>query len=235
MQKNKFIFLIRAYNEASHIGKVIDGIIEAWYTEILVVDDGSTDGTNEFLREKYEKKIHIVRHVLNRGWGAALETGFSYVRLHAEKYDWRYIVTFDADGQMNIADMKTFMEYLQNHPDTEVIFGSRFIGKTRSNIPWYRRLVLIGWRIFTSLISGVNLTDAHNGYRLLFIDVVRKLTLTMDGMEYASELVDEIHNLGVHIHEVPVNIHYDAYTLGKWQRFGWPLRIALRMIYKKFF
>lgn len=66
------------------------------------------------------------------------------MRLHAEKYDWRYIVTFDADGQMNIADMKTFMEYLQNHPDTEVIFGSRFIGKTRSNIPWYRRLVLIG-------------------------------------------------------------------------------------------
>ena len=105
MQKNKIIFLIRAYNEATRIREVIEGIFDAGYTEILVVDDGSTDGTGELLRDmiashedtetniqkssvrhggqllsKGAPRIHYVRHVTNRGAGAALETGFSYIR-----------------------------------------------------------------------------------------------------------------------------------------------------------
>ncbi len=57
----------------------------------------------------------------------------------------------------------------------------------------------------------------------------------MDGMEYASELIDELYLQGFTIREVPVNIHYDDYTLAKWQRYGWAIRIVLRMIFKKFF
>lgn len=57
----------------------------------------------------------------------------------------------------------------------------------------------------------------------------------MDGMEYASELIDQINKLWFHIHEVPVNIHYDSYTLGKGQRHGWMFRIAFKMVMNKFF
>lgn len=65
----------------------------------------------------------------------------------------------------------------------------------------------------------MTLTDAHNGYRLIATKVVKNISITMDGMEYASELIDEIVRLGLTIHEVPVHIHYDAYTLAKGQRF----------------
>jgi polyprenyl-phospho-N-acetylgalactosaminyl synthase len=85
------------------------------------------------------------------------------------------------------------------------------------------------------MISGVRLTDAHNGYRMMKREIIDDVHLTMDGMEYASELIDEIEKAGYHIYEVPVHIHYDSYTLAKGQRYGGALRIAFRMIYKKFF
>ena len=75
MQKNKIIFLIRAYNESTRIKGVIEGIIAAGYDQILVVDDGSTDGTNDILSHLIQKGIiHFVHHATNRGAGAALET-----------------------------------------------------------------------------------------------------------------------------------------------------------------
>lgn len=235
MQKNKYVFLIRAYNEASRIISVIRSVLDAGYIEIVVVDDGSSDGTYELLEEDFWETIHLLRHVVNRGGGAALATGFDYIAENYKKYNWEYVVTFDADGQMDIADMETFRAYQNKHPEAKAIFGSRFIEKTRSNVPWYRRIVLFGGRIFTSFISGVSLSDAHNGYRMIATDLLPKIGITMDGMEYASELIDEIDRLRVEIHEVPVHIHYDEYTLAKWQRFGGAFRIATKMFYKKFF
>ena len=84
MQKNKIIFLIRAYNEATRIREVIEGIFATGYTQVLVVDDGSIDKTDDLLSDWIETgRIHYVKHITNRGAGAALETGFSYIRAHA--------------------------------------------------------------------------------------------------------------------------------------------------------
>ncbi|MDD2693557.1 MAG: glycosyltransferase family 2 protein [Candidatus Gracilibacteria bacterium] len=236
MQKNNIIFLIRAYNEATRILTVIDEIFQAGYHQILVVDDGSSDDTPEILQEYIDSgKIHYLRHVINRGGGAALETGFEYIRRNASEQDWEYVVTFDADGQHRIEDMSEFLETFRKQPELDLIFGSRFIVKTDSNVPVMRRLTLWGGKIFTSLISGVHLTDAHNGYRMVRVPALQKMNLTMDGMEYASEFIDQVGKYHLRFTEVPVNIHYDEYTLGKGQRFGGPVRIVLRMIYKKFF
>lgn len=236
MQKSNVIFLIRAYNEATRITAVIESIIAEGYSQILVVDDGSTDGTMELLSEYIESgKLYFVRHVANRGAGAALETGFSYIRRNAKLHDWQYFVTFDADGQHDINDINLFIQAFEKNPDLSVVLGSRFITKTNTNVPFLRRILLWWGRIFTSIVSGVHLTDAHNGYRMMRVSVLDKIRITMDGMEYASELIDQI---GFHhflFAEVPVNIHYDEYTLGKWQRHWGALRIAVRMIFKKFF
>ncbi len=236
MQKNSIVFLIRAYNEATRILAVIDGVFQAGYNQILVINDGSSDATAELL-EPYIKsgKIHYLRHPINRGWGAALETGFEYIRRNALENSWEYVVTFDADGQHRIEDMGGFLDVFEKQPELDLVFGSRFVTKTNSNVPLIRRITLWWGRIFTSLISWVHLTDAHNGYRMIRVATLQKVNLTMDGMEYASEFIDQIGKYHLRFTEVPVNIHYDAYTLRKWQRFGWPVRIVVRMIYKKFF
>jgi len=67
MQKNKLVFLIRAYNESSRIVGVMESIFAAGFTEILVVDDGSTDGTKELINRAFDRPIHYVRHIVNRG------------------------------------------------------------------------------------------------------------------------------------------------------------------------
>jgi glycosyltransferase involved in cell wall biosynthesis len=141
MEKNNILFLIRAYNESSRIIQVIDSIFQAGFHQILVVDDGSTDGTRSLLEGYYGEDIRIVRHMINRGGGAALETGFEYIRRHHHK-SWEYVVTFDADGQHDILDIDKFIGIFDTHPHTDIVYGSRFITKTSSNVPWVRRMIL---------------------------------------------------------------------------------------------
>lgn len=235
VQKNSILFLIRSYNESTRIISVIESIIAWGFDQILVVDDGSSDGTFELLEAHFGDTISVIRHPINRGAWAGLETWFAFFRKEAISHGWEYLVTFDADGQHKIEDMQGFLEYFEKDPKTDVVYGSRFIEKTNSNVPFFRRIILWWGRIFTSFISWVTLTDAHNGYRMFRASVIHKVSITMNGMEYASELIDQIHEHGYAIREVPVNIHYDAYTLAKWQKYGWALRIAVRMIIKKFF
>lgn len=216
MKPSSIIFLIRAYNEATRIRHVIEEIFHAGYREILVVDDGSIDNTYDVLADWIEtEKIHYVRHVTNRGAGAALETGFAYIREHSAAHNWEYLLTFDADGQMDIHDMSKFEKEFEKDDTLDIVIGSRFITKTDTNVPLTRRAILWGGRIFTSLVSGVHLTDAHNGYRMMRVSTLEKVRITMDGMEYASELIDQVGVYKFHFREVPVNIHYDEYTLAK--------------------
>jgi hypothetical protein len=127
----------------------------------------------------------------------------------------KLIVTFDADGQHDMGDLENFITAFKNDKSLDVVFGSRFITKTRTNVPLIRRLILIGGRIFTVILSRIRLTDAHNGYRMLTMNAVNKIKLTMDAFEYASELIEEVHHKRLKYAEVPVNIIYDEYSLGK--------------------
>ena len=226
-------FLIRAYNEGTRIGEVIEQIKKSGYTTIVVVNDGSRDSTQEVLDAS--ENVVAIRHAFNRGPGAALETGFEYFRRHGNAMGVEYVVTFDADWQHDIADIENFKDAFKRDPALDAVFGSRFITKTRTNVPLLRRLILIGGRVFTVILSRIRLTDAHNWYRVFRLSAVRKIKLTMDAFEYASELIEEVHKARMRYAEVPVNIHYDDYSLGKWQKNSNALNIVWRMIWKKFF
>ena len=233
IKPSEIIFLIRAYNEAPRIVPVIRSILWANFSHILIVDDGSKDATLEVLSEF--PSLHIVHHPFNRGGGAALETGFEYIRRNGEEMGIEYVVTFDADGQHHIEDMPAFINAFKKDPSLDLVLGSRFIVKTRTNVALFRRLTLLGGQFFTLFISGVWLTDAHNGYRMMRLEAVKKIHLTMDGMEYGSEFVDEMRNQKCRFAEVPVNVTYTDDTLAKGQHLGGAWRIVTKMLWKKFF
>lgn len=142
----EFLFLVRSYNEAERVGSTVDSILAAGFRHVLVVDDGSTDGTEAMLSTRTD--IVYVRHPFNRGGGAALETGFEYVRRNAARLGVTHVVTFDADGQMDVADMPNFISAMAERPDVDVWLGSRALGSATS-MPFFRRLVLWGGRLFT--------------------------------------------------------------------------------------
>ena len=225
------VFLIRSYNEAEVVEDIIKSIFEAWYKNILIVDDGSNDWSRG-LFEKYKDKIFYIKHYKNRGAWAALETGFEYLRRYG---DVEYIVTFDADWQHDVADFEKFLDEFKKDSSLWAILGSRFIKETNSNVPLVRKITLFLGRIFTSVVSWIYLTDAHNGYRAFTLETVQKIKLTIDSMAYASELLEEIKKKDIKFMEVPVNIKYTEYSLKKWQGSVNAVNIALRFIWNKFF
>lgn len=233
MKKDKILFLIRSYNEWKHLLDSIETVKNEWFEKILVVDDGSTDKTEEILSSRND--IFYLRHVINRGAGAALETGFEFVRRYAEKINIDYVVTFDPDGQHRIKDIYKFMKEFEKNKDLEVAIWSRFIKWTAKNIPFHRKLILFLAKIFTFFISHVIVSDPHNWYRMFKVSAIKKIHLSLDGFEYSSELMDQIAVNKLKFTEVPVTVVYTPYSLSKWQKSLNSINIAFKMIWNKFF
>jgi polyprenyl-phospho-N-acetylgalactosaminyl synthase len=225
------VFLIRVYNEESVISDVLKDILKKNYKNILVVNDGSTDMSKDIL-ESFWEKIILLNHYRNRWAWAALETGFEYLRRFC-KAD--YVVCFDADKQHSLWDLGKFFVEFERDKELDIVLGSRFITKTTSNVPFLRRSILFLGSIFTFFISHIKLTDSHNGYRVMRMRALEKLKLTMDGMEYASELVENIYKHKLKFQEVPVNVSYTKYSLEKGQKCSNAFNIALKVIWNKFF
>lgn len=232
--QSKEVFLVRVYNEATVLQKTLQHILDAGHTHILVVDDGSRDDSWKIVKKmmKQYEGIVALRHSQNRGAGAALETGFEYLRRYAEV---EYIINFDADGQHQVEDIEKFFKAFQKYPDLEVVLGSRFLkSKDMKNIPFLRRVVLRLGKIFTKMMSGITLSDAHNGYRVFRASALKKIQLTADSMAYASELIEQIAVHKLHYAEVPVHILYTSYSLKKGQKSSNAIFIALHTIWSKF-
>ncbi len=238
--KSAFCFLMRAYNEEKTIGTVIDEIFHAGYSKIVIVNDGSRDNTLEEITKKQkqhpEKLIIVLSHPINRGGGAANKTGILFLKKHYSELHIERVITFDADGQMDIADMETFSEMIAKHTHVKAFLGSRFIkGGEAENMPASRKIILRGSKLVTLIFNRIQVSDPHNGYRALHTSILEPIHLSSDGMTYASELLDCIRRNSVPYKEVPVRIKYTDYSLGKGQRNTNAFRILFEMIYKKLF
>lgn len=200
--------VIPLYNEAPVIGGVIDQALVT-FPNIVCIDDGSADGSAQIARDH---GATVISHPFNLGQGAALQTGIEYVR---RRPGARYMVTFDADGQHRVEDAAQMVDRAKED-NLAIIFGSRFLDD-KTQVGWSKRLVLKTAAAATKLKTGLNLTDAHNGLRVLRRDAMESVQITQDGMAHASEIVSQLAASNLPWAEMPVLIDYTEYSKSKGQ------------------
>lgn len=222
--------VLPAFNEAAVIKRVLAGVqqeverLSGWRTEIVVVDDGSTDRTGN---QATQAGSVVLRHVLNRGLGGALSTGMAY----AKKRGAQAMVTMDGDGQHDPKDIKTMLEPLvQNQAD--VVIGSRMLGQ--KGMPWDRRLINWTSNWITFLLFQVWTTDSQSGFRAFNRKAMEKISIRTKEMEVSSELFAEIKRNKLRYCEVPITVIYTDYSRSKGQGNLNGLRILLKLILRLF-
>lgn len=212
--------VIPAYNEGPAVAQVVASVRTA-VSHVVVVDDGSTDNTLQAARGS---GAHVLRHAVNRGQGAAIQTGIEFALAQGADY----VVTFDADGQHRVEDIEALLAPIRAG-ECEIALGSRFLGKTVA-MPWSRRVLLKGSVWFTRLVNRVKVTDAHNGLRAFSRLAAERIHITLDRMAHASELIDQIRESGLPYSEVPVEVRYTEYSLRKGQSARGAVRIVIHYL-----
>lgn len=200
-----FLAIVPAYNEAERVGSVVRSLL-AFVDDVVVVDDGSIDGTADVAKDA---GAIVLSHKINRGQGAALETGHAYARSAGAAH----VLHFDADGQFSVEDIPSALSALQE-ADADVLFGTRY-GEKESNIPWTKRYILgpIG-RIVDRIFGSVRLSDAHNGFRILTKKALDDVRIRQSGMAHASEIPALVKKHNLSYIEVPVSVTYHEYGQG---------------------
>ncbi len=197
-----------AFNEAKTLGAVLLGLRAESY-RVVVVDDGSSDDTVNIAAELASA---IVTHAVNLGQGAAIKTGIDYALSRGAEY----LVTFDSDGQHRPSDIARLLDALVRN-QVDFALGSRFLAKPQS-MPLVRKLLLRAATLFTSLTTGLYLTDTHNGLRAFTRRGAMALNFRQNRMAHASEILSDLAASKLRYVEVPVTIDYTEYSMTKGQR-----------------
>lgn len=212
--------VIPAYNEAKTIATVISQV-KPLVDEVVVVDDNSQDNTLTLAKEAGAIALH---HPINRGQGAALQTGNTYALEHGADI----IVHFDADGQFLSQEIADVVQPIKDQK-AEIVFGSRFLEK-KTNLPWSKKhLIMPLARLINKLFFGINLTDPQSGFRAMTKDVARQIKIENDGMAHCNEILIKSFKNKYRIQEVPITVIYHEFG----QKFGGGFRIIKDLIYKK--
>jgi glycosyltransferase involved in cell wall biosynthesis len=214
--------IVPAFNESAVIGEVITQL-RAVFRHVVCVDDGSSDET---AATALSAGAHVVRHPVNLGQGAAIQTGVEYARRQpgAEVF-----ATFDADGQHRVNDVVAMIDRLAR-ADVDIVIGTRFDGSAVGRTPTLKRLILRTAARLSPSSRRLGLTDAHNGLRVFNRTVADNLTLTMGGMSHAGEFISLIDENGWRIAEAPVEILYTDYSMSK----GQPLLNGVNIVFDGF-
>jgi len=212
--------VVPAFNEGGRLVRALASL-RGLEVQIVVVDDGSVDATAEITLR--DPEIWVLRHVVNCGQGAALQTGIDF----ALQQGASIVVTFDGDGQHSAEDIARLVKPIQSG-EADVVLGSRFLGSA-IGIPRSRWLLLKLAVVFTRLFSGVQVTDTHNGLRAFSRAAASRIRIRLNRMAHASEILDQIQALKIRYREVPVTVTYTTHTLDKGQSSWNSLRIASQL------
>nr|MBD3359323.1 glycosyltransferase [Candidatus Buchananbacteria bacterium] len=214
--------IIPAYNEEKKIRQVLEELLTIT-SNIVVVNDCSADETQTILNDL---PVHFLTHLVNRGQGAALQTGTQF----ALNQGAEIIAHFDADGQMQINDISKAVQPLLNN-EADISLGSRFLDN-KSQVPLTKKyFILKPASLLNWFLTGLKLTDAHCGFRALTRQAAQKIEIQQDGMAHATEILDQIRLHNLNYQEVPVEIIYHEYG----QKFSSGFKILRDLIFAKFF
>lgn len=224
MEESVFI-VVPAYNEARVIRSTLAPLLQTDYAVVLV-DDGSQDDTWSIAESL---PIYALRHPINLGQGAALQTGMTFALAQGAAI----IVHFDADGQHRVEDIETLIEPLRKG-EADVVLGSRFLrAETTKAIPLMRRMLLRGAILINGLTTGLWLSDAHNGFRAMTREAATKIYLRENSFAHASEILLQIRHQKLRYVECPTNIIYSEYSQEKGQSNLNAINILIDLLIRK--
>lgn len=217
----KVYIIIPCYNEAEHLAEVVESVKP--YGRPVVVDDGSRDSSFKTAREH---GAIALKHIMNRGQGAALETGDIYASARFADA----VVHFDADGQHQASDIPALLEPIAKF-QADVVFGSRFLNKESGNkVPLIKKWLILRPATWAqNFLLKTNLTDAHNGLRALSAKALKRIRISQDNMAHASEIIEQVKKFDLKYAEVPVTVLYHKFGLG----FGGGFRIIRDLLFGK--
>lgn len=203
----KVAAIVPCFNEADRIGQVINDL-QGKVDKIIVVDDGSTDDSYNLARST---GVTVLRHVINRDYGATIVTGFTW----ALGWGADILVMFDGDGQFSADEIANLIQPIKEDR-AEVVLGSRFLNKqSTQRIPTTKKnFILLPARLLEYWLTGLKLSDVHNGFRALSSQVIKQMTFNQDGMAFQTELDRQIKKLNLRVVEVPVTVRYYRYGKG---------------------
>jgi len=217
----KIVAVIPAYNEEQTIADVLKRT-RPFVSEMIVVNDGSRDRTAEIA---LQNGAVVVSHLVNRGLGAAIGTGFAAAKkLHADA-----LITLDADGQHDPVEIPKFVSAIEK--GANVVIGSRML--SRVGMPWYRQIANMLGNVSTLVLFGAWVTDSQSGFRAFSKLAFETIEIKTNGMEVSSELIAEAHANHFPIVEVPIQAIYTDYSLSKGQSFFVGLKTLLKLVLKR--
>lgn len=227
MELSGVFVIIPAFNENSVLRATVSGLLPLGY-RVVVVDDGSGTAAENCLAGL---DAFCLRHAVNLGQGAALQTGTEFALSHGAAA----IVHFDADGQHDPALIERLLDPIR-HGNADVVLGSRFLKPAdRRVVPWLKRVVLKVGTIVSWAFTGIHLTDAHNGFRALSRAGAERIHLTESGFAHATEILELIHRAGLSYVEIPVTVRYTAYSQAKGQNVFSGFNIVIDLMLRKLF
>lgn len=225
--KESTYVILPAYNESTRITPVLEAIIQKGF-KMLVVNDGSADNTLDILKEfkrKYPNNIFIYSHIINRGVGVAMQTGFKAVL----KYDPKYIVNMDSDGQHSVDDLEPVLKPLITGK-AQAVIGVRPL----SDMPRSRGFANLVMNILTKIFYKVDVSDSQTGFRALTHDALNKITINARGYLISSEFIREINDNDIIFEEVPIETIYTPETQAKGTNLKAAIKILIQMIRDQF-
>ncbi len=201
MAKNWLVSL-PVYNEARHVDRVLDEVRRHTQAEILVIDDGSSDGTSDLLSRRTD--VRVVRHEENRGYGAALLSAFAY----AQEHSFELLVTIDCDGQHEPCRIPEFFEACA--PGVDIVSGSRYLAQFEGDTPPPPERRKINEQVTAELNRrlGLKLTDAFCGFKCYRVESLRRLNINEVGYAMPLEVWVQVAAAGLKVIELAVPLIY---------------------------